>query len=120
MTGIDTWINGDGQNLIQWHNGNEIKIWKPIPRDRDQAFTKYDGVFPFVAAYIVPQLNNFGKDYPQIEDLTWNGRFLDRRVLTELSKTTWDSVTFFVKLKITDEVIDSAIKRLPPEVYYLC
>ncbi len=69
---------------------------------------------------LFPQLNNFGKDYPQIEDLTWNGRFLDRRVLTELSKTTWDSVTSFVKLKITDEVIDSAIKRLPPEVYSLC
>jgi hypothetical protein len=73
-----------------------------------------------VAAYIVPQLNNFGKDYPQIEDLTWNGRFLDRRVLTELSKTTWDSLTAFIKLKITDEVINTAIKRLPPEVYSFC
>ena len=33
-----------------------------------KAFTKYDGVFPFMAAYIVPQLNNFGENYPQIED----------------------------------------------------
>lgn len=100
--------------------GNDFKIWKPIPRDRDQAFTKYDGVFPFMAAYIVPQLNNFGEDYPQIEDLTWNGRFLDRRVLTQLNKTAWDSVTNFVKLKITDEVIDDAINKLPPEVLTLC
>ncbi len=59
-----------------------------------------------MAAYIVPEINNFGKEYPQIEDLTWSGRFLDRRVLTELSKSTWDSLTVYVKLKITDEVID--------------
>jgi len=122
-------ITGDwDRHMDQWRwakfdttaNGTDFKIWKPIPRDRDQAFTKYDGFFPFVAAYIVPQLNDFGENYPQIEDLTWNGRFLDRRVLTVLSKTTWDSVTSFVKRKITDEVIDSAIKMLPPEVYSLC
>jgi hypothetical protein len=125
---IDMLVGDWDRHMDQWRwakfdstaRGTNFKVWKPIPRDRDQAFTKYDGVFPFTAAYIVPQLNNFGKDYPQIEDLTWNGRFLDRRVLTELSKTTWDSLTAFVKLKITDEVINTAIKRLPPEIYPLC
>ena len=121
-------LTGDwDRHMDQWrwarfdttNNNKEVKIWKPIPRDRDQAFTKYDGVFPFLAAYLVPQLNNFGEEYPQIEDLTWNGRFLDRRVLTGISKTDWDSVTAFVKLKVTDEVIDSAINRLPPEIYPL-
>jgi len=121
-------LTGDwDRHMDQWrwarfdstYNGEKIKIWKPIPRDRDQAFTKYDGVYPFLAAYLVPQLNNFGEDYPQIEDLTWNGRFLDRRILTGISKSTWDSVTAYVKLKITDEVIDSAVNRLPPEIYPL-
>ncbi|MCW9065468.1 MAG: hypothetical protein OQJ78_04165, partial [Ignavibacteriaceae bacterium] len=125
---IDMLVGDWDRHMDQWRwakfdskeNGTDFKVWKPIPRDRDQAFTKYDGVFPFTAAYIVPQLNNFGKAYPQIEDLTWNGRFLDRRVLTELSKTSWDSLTAFVKLQITDDVINTAIKRLPPEIYPLC
>ncbi len=98
---IDLLIGDWDRHMDQWRwakfdstiNGKIVEVWKPIPRDRDQAFSKYDGIFPFVAAYIVPQLNNFGEDYPQIEDLTWNGRFLDRRVLTMLNKTTWDSVT---------------------------
>ncbi|HEY6626765.1 MAG TPA: BamA/TamA family outer membrane protein [Ignavibacteriaceae bacterium] len=106
----------------RWAKYEEVdgKIWKPIPRDRDQAFSKYDGLFPIVADYLVPQITHFGKKYPQIEDLTWNGRFLDRRVLTELDKKTWDSVTAFVQEKITDEVIDNAVKKLPPEVYEIC
>ena len=125
---IDMLIGDWDRHMDQWRwakfdsiaSGDDTKIWKPIPRDRDQAFSKYDGVFPFVADYIVPQITNFGKDYPQIEDLTWNGRFLDRRVLTEINKATWDSVMLYVKSNVTDEVIDSAVKRLPVEVYPKC
>jgi hypothetical protein len=125
---LDLIIGDWDRHMDQWRwakfeetvdDGN-LKVWKPIPRDRDQAFSKYDGIFPTVASYIIPQLNHFGEDYPQIEDLTWNGRFLDRRVLTELDKKTWDSVTAFVQQKITDEVIDSAVRQLPSEVYEIC
>jgi Omp85 superfamily domain len=125
---IDILLGDWDRHMDQWRwakydeatNGDYEKIWKPIARDRDQAFSKYDGVFPFVAAYLVPQLNHFGEEYPQIEDLTWNGRFLDRRILTGLDKKTWDSVTVNVQLCISDEVIDEAVKRLPPEVYNIC
>lgn len=101
-------------------NSEENKVWEPIPRDRDQVFSKYDGLFPSIADYIIPQISHFGADYPQIEDLTWNGRFLDRRVLVELDKKNWDSITAYVQSKITDEVIDSAVKKLPQEVYEIC
>lgn len=114
---MDQWRWAQFEEVVDEKN---LKVWKPIPRDRDQAFSKYDGIFPTMAAYIIPQLNHFGEDYPQIEDLTWNGRFLDRRVLTELNKTVWDSITAFVMAVITDEVIENAVKKLPPEVYYIC
>jgi len=121
---LDMIVGDWDRHMDQWrwakYEEADGKIWKPIPRDRDQAFSKYDGVFPFVAAYLVPQLNHFGEEYPQIEDLTWNGRFLDRRVLVELDKRSWDSVTAYVKYCITDEVIDDAVKHLPPEVYEIC
>ena len=114
---MDQWRWAQFEEIV---DNETVKFWKPIPRDRDQAFSKYDGIFPYVADYIVPQITHFGKDYPQVEDLTWNGRFLDRRVLTELDKKTWDSITVIVQAKITDEVIDKAVKRLPPEVYEIC
>ena len=121
---MDMLLGDWDRHMDQWrwakYEESDGKIWKPIPRDRDQAFSKYDGLFPFVAAYLVPQLNHFGEDYPQIEDLTWNGRFLDMRVLVELDKRNWDSVTAYVQTCITDEVIDDAVKHLPPEVYEIC
>ncbi len=91
------------------------KVWYPIPRDRDQAFCKLDGLLPQIAELAVPQLEGFGDHYPEIEDLTWSGRFLDRRLLTTITKTEWDSVTRFVYSHLTDNVIKDAVNQLPEE-----
>lgn len=121
---MDILVGDWDRHMDQWrwakYEEADGKVWYPVPRDRDQAFAKYDGFFPFIAAYLVPQLNHFGYEYPDMEDLTWNGRFLDRRVLTELDKNSWDSVTAFVQNKITDEVIEFSVMKLPPEIYQLC
>jgi len=118
---MDILLGDWDRHMDQWrwakYNEDEIDGWYPIPRDRDQAFSKYDGFFPSIAAYLVPQLNNFGYDYPQMRELTWNGRFLDRRVLTELDKPTWDSIAAVVKNNITDDIIDIAVNELPSEAY---
>ncbi len=121
---MDLLLGDWDRHMDQWrwakYDETDGKVWYPIPRDRDQVFSKYDGVFPFIAAYITPQLNHFGYDYPQIEDLTWNGRFLDRRILTGLDKHSWDSVMVFVQNKITDTLIEYAATKLPPEIYSIC
>ena len=120
---MDVLLGDWDRHMDQWrwakYEIEDGEEWYPIPRDRDQAFAKYDGVFPSIAEYVTPQLNNFGEDFPSMEDLTWNGRFLDRRVLTELVKTVWDSVTVFIQTRITNEVIDSALLNLPGESYDL-
>ena len=118
---LDILLGDWDRHMDQWrwakYNEDETNAWYPIPRDRDQALSKYDGFFPYIAAYLVPQLNNFGYDYPQLKDLTWNGRFLDRRILTELDKPTWDSIATVIQGKITDDVIDKAVNKLPPESF---
>ena len=120
---MDILLNDWDRHMDQWrwakYEEADGKVWYPIPRDRDQAFSKYDGIFPTLAAYLTPQLNHFGYKYPDMEDLTWNGRFIDRRVLTELDKDSWDSVTTFVQNKITDNLIEYALTKLPPEIYQL-
>lgn len=105
----------------RWARFEEGKrnYWIAIPRDRDRAFSKFDGIIPSITTLIVPQWKHFDYDYPNIIDLTWSGRFVDRRILSELQKDDWDSVAVSVASAITDSVIDLAVNRMPPEIYEL-
>jgi hypothetical protein len=93
------------------------RIWEPIPRDRDQAFAKYDGILLGVARQSIPKLTVFGRKYPYIPGATWNGRDLDRRFLVGLDWPDWKAASDGLKAKLTDAVIDSAVAELPPEHY---
>jgi hypothetical protein len=116
---MDNYVGDWDRHTDQWrwamYDLNGEKLWRPIPRDRDQAFPKYDGVFPSLAELFVLQLNHFDSEFPNARNLTWSGRMLDRRYLTELTKSEWDSVTAFVQKRLTKEVIQDAVSRLPEE-----
>ncbi len=118
---IDIFLGDWDRHTDQWkwakNTFNGVEYWEPIPRDRDQAFAKFDGLGVRIAEYLIPQFNDFGYDYPQIEDITWSGRFIDRRVLPVLTKSEWDSITVYVQSKLTDEVIEKAVKVLPDADY---
>jgi hypothetical protein len=91
----------------------------PIPRDRDWALVKLDGlVWSLVRfAYPYPQFVSFEKDYPDLVWLTWNGRLLDRHLLASLEKPVWDSLATALRAQLTDAVIEDAVRQLPPELY---
>jgi hypothetical protein len=91
--------------------------WVPIPRDRDQAMVKYDGLLLAIARQTAPQLINFGPDFPYIAGATWNGRDLDRRFLSELDWPVWESVVSAVQTALSDRVIEDAVHALPPGHY---
>ena len=95
------------------------RLWVPIPRDRDQAMVKYDGLLLSIARQSAPQLINFGPKYSYIPGATWNGRDLDRRFLTELEWPIWESVVGGLQAALTDSVINEAVKALPPQHYAL-
>ena len=91
--------------------------WLPIPRDRDQAFVRYDGFLLSQARKIEPKLLNFGAKYNDIDGATWNGRDLDRRILAELPRSVWDSVAAVLKGRLTDDVLARAAHAMPAEYY---
>jgi len=67
----------------------------------------------------ITQIEGYGEDYPKINDLTWNGRYVDRKFLPPLEKNVWDSLTIFIQEKVTDSVIVGAVKKMPMEWYKL-
>ena len=101
----------------RWAKRSGDTLWHPIPEDRDQAFARYEGLLVRAVAGYVPQIRSFGPKYDRILGLTYNGREQDRWLLPELSREAWREVAGEVKAQVTDEVIERAARRLPPEWY---
>jgi hypothetical protein len=91
----------------------ERTVWGPIPRDRDQAFVRYDGLLLKLARQVHPKLVVFEPSYPSLIGLTWNGRDLDRRLLSGLDGAAFDSAAANLVSRLSDAAIDSALARLP-------
>ena len=88
-------------------------VWRPIPRDRDQALVRYDGFLLGLARRVHPKLLNFGPEYPGMLGLAWNAQELDRRLLSGLGRDQFDEVAAAVQAAVTDSVIAAAVYRLP-------
>lgn len=120
---FDVFIGDWDRHRDQWRwarFGDEMpRRYRPIPLDRDQAFAKYDGFLLALARQAAPQLTNFAHAYPGPEGATWNGRDLDRRYLVGLEKCAWDVASRDLRAKLTDSVIDAAVRALPPQHYSL-
>jgi hypothetical protein len=89
--------------------------WKPIPEDRDMAFVRYEGLGTRAAAVYFPILQKYSADYPSMRGLTLHGWEQDRWLLAALSWAQWEPIARDLQSRITDEVIDAAIRSLPPE-----
>ncbi len=118
---MDAFIGDRDRHMGQWmwagYKENSKRIWKPVPLDRDYAFARYDGAFPFATTLLVHSLVSFGEDYPSMLELTWSGKHLDRRFLNSLDKHAWDSIANYLTKTLTDSVITYAVKQMPPEMY---
>ena len=120
---LDVFVGDWDRHVDQWSwarfKKNGKKLWYPIPRDRDQAFAKLDGLLPSLAEkrYVVTQMENFAKKTPDIISLTYAGRHLDRRLLNDLDYAAWRRTTEAFLSKLTDDAIAQAVRNLPPEIY---
>ncbi len=118
---MDVFIGDWDRHHDQWRwarfDSADVRWWRPIPRDRDQAFARLDGLLVWLTGFYWPQVIGFGDDYPSIWRLTFTGQVLDRRLLVDLEKPVWDSIARSLQARLTDSVIAAAVRRLPPEYY---
>jgi len=116
---MDIYMGDWDRHVKQWKwarfKEGKKRRWVPIPRDRDQVFALYNGLLPWMVTIAVPQIEGFRENYSQVNDLTWAGRFLDRRFLVSVNKSTWDSVTTHVQTHLTDDIIENAVNHMPEE-----
>ncbi len=95
------------------------RLYRPIPRDRDQAFSKYDGTILEMLKIIMPparQLQKFDGDFKEITWLNQAGIKLDRAFIQTSNKELWVQEARYIAEQLTDDVIEAAFAKLPVEL----
>ena len=95
------------------------KIYRPVPRDRDWAFSRLDGVIPSLVKIIVPKFQGFEHDYGDLMGLTRKGMSQDRRFTAELTRENWIDIASQLRDALSDEVIEAAIDTWPKPIQEL-
>lgn len=97
-------------------------VYEPVPRDRDQVFSGTSGIIPWLVSrhLLMSKFQSFGDHIRAINRWNLNGRNVDRYFLNGLSEQDWEEQIKYVQGKLTDEVITSAMKKMPPNIYKLC
>jgi len=124
---FDLWIGDYDRHDDQWRwavfsdtTTNTIK-YRPIPRDRDQAFYDIRGVLPWVLSrdFLNIQQRPFKSKIQNLKGFLANAIHFDRTWMTELDWADWEKVAIELQASITDEVIEQAFTIWSPEIYAL-
>lgn len=99
-------------------NGNTY--YRPIPRDRDQPFSKFDGLMIPLFKQFAPLVKNMQSFDEDIQNMKWYNnypRFFDAAFLNQLTLDEWLEEARAIQTNLTDQVIETAIKKLPENIY---
>lgn len=120
---FDMLLNDWDRSENQWRwseiNANgEGLLYKPLARDRDQVFTTFDGIIPYLISrkWGIRNYQHFDHHINDVIGLNLSAKNLDRQLLSHLSKEDWISEAENIQKQLTDEVLANAIADMPEEV----
>ncbi|WP_452232212.1 metallophosphoesterase [Lacinutrix sp. MEBiC02595] len=99
---------------------NGKKVYRPLPRDRDQVFSiMSDGAMLTSAVAIIPTarlLRKYDDDLVDVKGVNVEPYPLDMEFIMQSDKAVWDAQVKTIQEGITDAVIDKAFLNFPEEV----
>jgi hypothetical protein len=114
---VDMLVGDWDRHSNQWrwasYPDGERTRWEPIPRDRDFAFGRIDGLLPSLAGIYRPSYVGFDANTPDVYDLHWSAQNVDRALLTGLDRSAFIETARELQATFTDDVLDEAIDILP-------
>ncbi|MDX1470886.1 MAG: hypothetical protein R3213_05280, partial [Flavobacteriaceae bacterium] len=117
---IGDWDRHEDQwRWAQYEIGEDDIRFIPVPRDRDAAFSKFDGIAIPIIQMIMPDLRHWQAYGPNIENVKWfnsEGNNLDRALLNKHDTSVWVEEAQKIQNGLTDAEIDAAFDELPEEV----
>ena len=109
----------DQWRWVEYETKDGDKTFLPVPRDRDNAFPKFDGAAMKLIKLMVPNARRWQTYDAEIDNVKWlnvGGNQVDRALLTRYGTEVWEEEAVYIQENLSDDAIDHAFKRLPIEV----
>ncbi len=119
---FDMLIGDWDRHYDQWRWGeykeNGNVVYRPIPRDRDQAFSKYDGALLWIIMNMpaLRHMQTFKDDIRNVKWFNMEAYPLDLKFIKNSNEKVWKEQAEFLQKNLTDNAIDKAFTKLPVEV----
>ncbi|MEP3209123.1 MAG: metallophosphoesterase [Maribacter sp.] len=125
---FDMVIGDWDRHVDQWRwaefkeKGKKKKTYRPVPRDRDQAYSIMgDGLFMGLATRLIPALRlmeGFKEEIRSVKGFNSSPKtyVLDLALLNETTRETWLAEAKYIRENLTSAVVDQAFLAFPEEV----
>ncbi|MFD2247397.1 hypothetical protein [Pontibacter ruber] len=123
---FDLLLNDRDRHEGQWnwavYQEKGKTVYRPIPKDRDQALYKFaHGVLPKLVGQGLnyQKYNAFYDDYRNLSALTLKSEKIDKQALPDVSLAEFEALARDLQQRLTDEVIEQAVHQFPKPIVEL-
>ena len=120
---FDMLVGDWGRHEDNWRwakfDSGTFKIYRPVPKDRDQTFAKFEGVLLNLIIKLgkFKELQTFDDEIKNIKWYNYPAYEIDKRFTNALSLKSWLDAASALKNAVTDSVIDYAVRQMPKEIF---
>lgn len=119
---LDMLIGDWDRHADQWRWGKadsgKLENYYAIPRDRDQAYFYSKGLLlKMVKLFSYKHMVSYDNDLDKLKSLSWKSWGFDGVFLNELDRNDWEKEIMHFQQKLSNDLLNEAFKKLPPEVY---
>ncbi|MGV3504486.1 MAG: metallophosphoesterase [Adhaeribacter sp.] len=118
---IGDWDRHEGQWRWVERKGDGERFFEPVPKDRDVAFFKSQGLIPYLATrkWAIRNIQNYEADVDDVIGLNLSALNNDRTFLSSVTREQWLEAAAKMQASVTDSVIEAALRDFPREVHGL-
>ncbi len=114
---INDWDRHEDQWVWAAKKSGDKNLYVPIARDRDQAFSRTDGLGLYFLSlpWTFRSLKDFTPSIKDVRGINLIARNLDHQFLNQLTRQDWRNVIDTIQASLTDDAIEYAVKSMPEE-----
>ncbi|MDB5230825.1 MAG: hypothetical protein JWN76_1630 [Chitinophagaceae bacterium] len=115
---IGDWDRHEDQWRWAEYKSDGKTIYRPVPRDRDMTYSKFDGVLLKLGMSLggIRNVQSFDYKIKDVKTFNFEERNMDRMFANEVTKAQWEEQARYIQQTVTDAVIERALTQTPPEI----